>query len=132
MGIENLIARRCTQTAVYWGNPQPDGYGGYTFDDPVEINCRWEDVTVMIADQTGASKEEIEARSVVYVTEDLDIGGMLYLGTLDDLTSTEEASPINIERGVYVIRRFGKIPSLSGDNNYLRKAYLTQWRTWNI
>jgi len=132
MGIENLIARRCTQTAVYWGNPQPDGYGGYTFDDPVEINCRWEDVTVMIADQTGASKEEIEARSVVYVTEDLDIGGMLYLGTLDDLTSTEEASPINIERGVYVIRRFAKIPSLSGDNNYLRKAYLTQWRTWNI
>jgi len=132
MGIENLIARRCTQTAVYWGNPQPDGYGGYTFDDPVEINCRWEDVTVMIADQTGASKEEIEARSVVYVTEDLDIGGMLYLGTLDDLTSTEEASPINIERGVYVIRRFDKILSLSGDNNYLRKAYLTQWRTWNI
>ena len=31
------------QKCVVWLNPVSDGKGGYVFDYPIEIDCRWED-----------------------------------------------------------------------------------------
>ena len=64
MGIANLLTRTCTQTAVYWGTPVDDGYGGRTFADPVEISCRWEDKNQKL---TASNGEEFISRSRVFV-----------------------------------------------------------------
>ena len=48
MGLISVLERQYKQDAVYWGNPQSDGSGGYTFDDPVEIKCRWEDIKQVV------------------------------------------------------------------------------------
>ena len=126
MSIEDNIARNLTATCVYWGNPQNDGEGGFTFDDAVEISCRWEDMMQIVSDAKG---NEVSSRALVFVGQDLDEEGYLYLGTLDDLYDSAESSagaiddPKEIE-GAYQIKRFQKTPSLSG-SGYLRKAYLT-------
>jgi hypothetical protein len=120
MSIEDLILRTVTQTAVYWGNPQPDGYGGETFDDPIEIDCRWEDATEL--NRSDVIREFI-TKAIVYVTQDLDVNGWLYLGSLTD--SGLDSNPDNPREvdGAYIIGRFDKIPNIRG-TEYVRKAYI--------
>jgi len=124
MGIENIIARNCIQTAVYWENPKPDGKGGNTYDDPVEIDCRWEEKTEVLSrlgdDRKG---EELVSEAQVIVTQDVDEKGYLFLGDLDDLDSDEEGTPEKI-KGAYRILKFDKIPALRNPDEYMRKAYL--------
>jgi len=122
MGIEDFMKRTCNQTAVYWGDPVDDGYGGETFGSryPVEIDCRWEDVKEVIQDAQG---NEIVSRSRIYVLEDVDEEGYLYLGTLDDLDSDELENPKKLN-GAFKIKRFDKIPSIRGSNEFVRKAYI--------
>lgn len=121
MGVEQTIARACTQTAVYWGEPTPDGYGGRTFGSayPEEISCRWEARTEVITDGQG---NEIISRARVYVTEDVEEEGWLFLGELDDLDSDAEEDPMKVD-SVHKIKRFDKIPSMRGDD-FVRIAYL--------
>ena len=59
-GIEKVAKRFCVETAVYWGNPQNDGYGGFTFDTPVEIKCRWEE------------KSEVDIGCLLYTSDAAD------------------------------------------------------------
>jgi len=113
------LSRLLNQTAVYWSSPTEDGYGGFTFSAPVEISCRWQTSTKVI---TAGNGDQIVSRAVVYVNQDLDEQGMLYLGTLDDLDSSQEAEPRTVS-GACVIRRFDKTPSVEA-GEYLRKAYL--------
>jgi hypothetical protein len=111
--------RQLNQTAVYWATPSADGYGGYTWDNPVEISCRWEDTIQVITDSNG---EEIVSRAVVYLDQDVDENGVLFLGSLTDLDSTQEADPMTAD-SAYRIRRFDKVPNIKG-TDFLRKAYL--------
>lgn len=120
MGLEDLIDRMCTQTAVYWGSPTNDGYGTKTFSDPIEISCRWEDKTDVVTDNEG---KEIVSRALVYVTQDIDEEGYLYLGDLDDLDSEQEADPQGVD-GAFEIKRFDKSPEIRQTNKFIRKAYL--------
>jgi len=128
MGIEAYITSKCNQTAVYWGSPTDSGYGREkTYADPVEIDCRWEDSSQLISDDKG---NEITSRAVVFVTQDVDEQGMLYLGTLDTLYDGLESSAGALDdpqaiAGVYTIRRFEKVPSINDPTQFLRKAYLT-------
>lgn len=136
MSIEDTIASNCTDKSVYWESLSEDGYGGKTFADPIELDCRWENINQVVTDAKG---EEITSRALVFITQDVEEEGLLYHGTLDDLylnssgdsymdssgnlDSDEYISPVTIE-GVFIIKRFQKTPSLSG-NGFLRKAYLT-------
>lgn len=108
------------QTCVYWGNPTDDGYGGYTYDDPVELPCGWKDSTRVITDSKG---QQIVCRAEVQVKQDLDENGRLYLSTLDDLESSEEEDPTSIT-GAYLIKRFDKVPLVNRKDRFYRKAYL--------
>jgi len=124
MGIESNIARLCNQTAVYWGNPVDDGYGGKDFDDPVEIACRWEDKISVMSDAQG---NQFVSKSVVYVLQDLDEEGYLFLGTLDDLDEDTDSSgsyydPRVIDQA-FEIKAFDKSPNLKA-TEFVRKAYL--------
>jgi hypothetical protein len=117
MSVMGTIQRFCTQKAVYWGNPAPDGYGGYTYDNPVEIDCRWEDRKDLITDNDG---NQIVSRARVFVTQDLNEQGWLYLGDLDDLDS----APTPKESGAYQIKRFDRVPAAKSTTEFVRIAYL--------
>jgi len=129
MGIIDVLSKRYVQVCVYWGSPQNDGEGGFTFDEPIELFCRWEAMDQIVSDKKGNT---ITSRAVVYVNQDLVEEGMLFLGTLDDLYDTYNTDnsagdiphPKSIDNA-YFIKRFQKTPSLGSTSDYLRKAYLT-------
>lgn len=115
------VLRQLNQTVVYWGNPANDGYGGRTFDDPVELDCRWSDKQDLFIDIDGQEKR---SEAVVWVESDVVVGGYLYLGDLDDLSSAEEADPFEVTNA-FEIRRFEKVPSVKADQ-FVRKAWLSR------
>ena len=108
-----------TQTAVYWGSPTNDGYGGFTYADPVEISCRWEYKRELFMDNEG---RQLISNAGVQVSQDLDIQGLLFLGDLDDLDSDQEESPIGVD-GVFEIKQLDKIPTING-SAYYREVWL--------
>ena len=123
MGITNFINRTCTQTVVYWGNPKDDGVGGKSFDDPVEINCRWEEKKQLIDRVGERTGEQIVSKAVVTVLQDVDELGYLFLGSLTDLSSSEEGNPRLLD-AANEIKRFDKIPALGSTTEFIRIAYL--------
>ena len=114
-----MLTAQLNQTAVYWSNPQSDGAGGRTFDEPVEISVRWADRQELFIDMQA---REQTSRAVVHVATDLVVGGYLDLGTLADLSSAEEGEPLSIS-SAYEIRAFSKIPNVKGDQ-FVRKVWL--------
>lgn len=127
MGISSFITNTCVQTAVYWGSPVEDGYGGKTFADPIELTppngVRWENRTDLGEKVLNRLGEIINCNAVVFVLQDLEEQGWLYLGTLDDLDSAEEADPMTID-DAFEIKRFDKIPAMRSTTEFLRKVYL--------
>ena len=121
MGIDRFIQKVCVQTAVYWGNPVNDGYGGFTFDEAVEIPCRWDDKVQILKDNAGIEKI---SRAEVLLTQDVDELGYLFLGSLDDLPSDHD-NPAEIEEA-YMINVFTKVPMIKSTTIFVRKAYLTE------
>jgi len=127
MGIDLIISKNCSQLCVYWGSPKNDGRGGYTYDDAIELECRWEEMKQLVTDSKGNT---ITSRATVYLTRDVQEEGVLYFGTLDELYDSNESSGGSIDdpkkiKGAYVIKKFDKIPALGSDTVFLRKAYLT-------
>lgn len=125
-GIEKVEERFCVQTAVYWGNPQNDGYGGFTFDDPIELSpddnngVRWDDRVNLEYNKDG---NILLGMARVLCVQDLDEQGYLYLGTLDDLSGEDTSKPQNIDKA-YIIRRFDKVPMVRKADEFVRIAYL--------
>lgn len=127
MGIQTLIQKRCVDTIVYWGSPVDDGYGGYTYDAPVEIMGRWEDIEQIIKDD---ETEDQTSRAVVYILQDVDVNGVMFKGTLDDLYDEAESSAGALTNpkdfaNTYVVKRFKKTPAMGSTTEFLRVAYLT-------
>jgi hypothetical protein len=126
MGIGNSIKRVCRQNAVYWGNPKNDGEGGFTYDTPIQIKCRWEDRNETFVTPLG---EQAVSKSVVYILQKVDQDGYLFLGTLDELYDEAESSGALLDpkviEGAYLIKRFDKIPAINPSDGYLQKAFLT-------
>jgi len=116
---DRYLTRNLNQTVVYWASPVPDGYGGKTFDDPVEIDARWEDRQELFIDAHG---NEVHSHAVVIIDQDVDMGGYLYLGDLDDLSSEEESDPQTVS-GAREIRSFQKVPNIRA-TAYRRTAWL--------
>ena len=98
------ITKNLKQTATYWGTPAKNGYGGHTFATPTTIDCRWEERTEVFLDEQG---KEQKSTAVVYVGEDLDVDGWLYLGT------STESDPSDVD-GAYPIKVFRKVPNIKG------------------
>lgn len=131
--FDHLLKRLCPQTAVYWGAPEPNGFGGYTYADPVEIKCRWKEAERIVGNDNEHGITTV-SRAEVTVLQDLEEEGCLYLGTLGSLAEYLESSAgtyidpkdVNAERTVvYRIRRFAKIPRLGSTTDFVRVAYLS-------
>ncbi len=122
MGIESYMKRVTKQTAVYWSTPVADKFGKNSFTTPVEIKCLWSDKKQLMVDDNG---KETFSKAVVYVLQDLDEQGMLFLGVLKDLTTAQKADPAKV-KNAYEIRQFLKIPSLTNIRRFNRKVLLWQ------
>jgi hypothetical protein len=107
-------------TAVYWGSPVPDGEGGRTFDPAVEITCRWLYRQEKYIDPEG---RENVSTSVVYPDQDLEVGGYLYKGELDDLISGAGTDPFSVD-GAHEIKSWTVSESIHGGGRVVRKAML--------
>ena len=120
MGVLQKIAEKfAVQTAVYWGTPQPDGYGGLSFAEPEEIAVRWDGEEQLTRDQYG---NEFYQKAKVIVTKDLDFEGFLYLGLLIDLPSGI-TSPMEVPEA-YQIRRKTTTPMVRKTDDFFRVVYL--------
>ena len=113
------ISRKLKQTAVYWANPTATGAGGRSFDAPVEVSVRWEQKQELFVNADG---QETRSMAVVYSAQDMDLDGYLYLGTLNDISSAEEADPM-ILAGAFIIRGFESVPNVKA-TQYLRRIWL--------
>jgi hypothetical protein len=74
---------------------------------------------------------EISSRAIVYVLQDVDLEGMMYLGTLDDLydialesSAGALSNPKEFDK-VWVIKKFEKFPALGSTTDFVRKVWLT-------
>lgn len=99
------------QICTYWGAPVQDGYGGWTFSDPVLLKCRWEASTEKFMNQQG---QEQVSRAIVWTYDELDVGGYLIEG---DATATEDPTALD---DALVIARVDEIPDLRGLNKEVR------------
>jgi hypothetical protein len=130
MTIESMINRLCTQKCVYWGSPAESGRGDRTYADAVELDCRWEEKTQVLF-KTDNTADQVSSRAIVYLEQDVEEKGMLYLGTLEtlyDLYGDSSAGGIDNPESItntYMIRRFEKYPSLDKSGGYMRRAWLT-------
>ena len=113
----NIISRMRKQDAVYWPYSSTSAFGVKVVGDPVAIKCRWESKSEEFLDSEG---EVQMSNAVVYVDRDTPMGGILMLGTTDDITDS-----VNIKEndGAWEIRRFDNLPNLRA-TEFLKTAYL--------
>jgi hypothetical protein len=97
-----MIGKGYKQTATYWGAPMPNGTGGYTYAAPITMQVRWEERQEQFSNEQG---EILVSQAVVFVPQDVVVGGYLYLGT------STAPDPTSVD-GAYEIRRMIKIPDL--------------------
>jgi len=117
----SYMIKNLKQTILYWGNPTAIGVG-YSYANAVEILGRWEDRQEIFVDVNG---REQKSQAIVYLKQDVKIGGYLYLGSLDDLGDSSSALDISDPSAVdaWEIKAFKKIPNLRA-TDWERKAWL--------
>jgi len=120
--MTHYTERNLNQIAVYWGNPTNDGSGGYSYADPVELDCRWESVDTVSASSIGLN---YVVEHEVQVAQDLDKDGMMLLGTIDSIGESDLSVPERL--GAKRIVKFDKIPDLKA-THFFRKAYLGKYK----
>lgn len=117
----SLITRMRKQKAIWWQRSAgTDRYGKFSYSDPVEIDCRWEDA---IGEMLSPTTEKHMAMTTVYVDRDMSVGDRLQLGEME---SDTPANPLDSATS-YEVERFEKLPNLK-NTEYLRTAYL-QWQS---
>lgn len=106
---------------VYWAPKGKDRVGKTTFENPVEMRCRWEDGATVVRDQNG---EEHIYNATVFVGEDLDVEGMLWHGEIIDVPVDEgDGDPSIPPNDANPIKKFEKIPKINY-RKFVRKVYL--------
>lgn len=120
----SLIKRMRKQDAVYWalageesGGKDFDKYGQPVVTEPVAIKCRWDGKTEEFIDAKGT---RLFSHAIVFVDRDVDVGGVLMLGTIADITNADVPKE---NANAWEIKRFDKIGNLRA-TEFLLKAYL--------
>lgn len=74
------------QWAVRWPFIGQNENGIDQYGDPEEVRCRWTDKVER--DVSPVTGQEVLVRSTVWVSEDMNVGDVLWLGLLVDSPST--------------------------------------------
>lgn len=102
--------RHLNQTLTYWAPSAvatTDLYGKPTFSAPVQLSCRWEDRTEQLKDKKG---EEFISKSRIFLNDDVDLDGYVFLGTSVSITPS-------LLTGAYEIQQKGRQPDLRNIRN---------------
>lgn len=102
--------RNLKQVLTYWAPSAKDStnlYGKPTSSAPVQLQCRWEDRTEELASKNGV---QFISRSRVFVNEQVDIDGYIFLGV------SAQADPVN-EKEAKEIQQVARQPDLRGLRN---------------
>lgn len=105
------------QVAVYWEITGVDEFGKPTYQDAIEISCRWEDVQEVFITANG---EKAISKAQLIVDRDLKNESVIFLGLASDLTDI--LVPKNND-GAWEIRWYGKLPDFKG-KKFLREVML--------
>lgn len=87
------------QKATYWSFLKEDGYGGRTFNAPMTVDCRWEEVQEQFLNRNG----EVDlSKAIIYLSpvdgNTYKIGDYLLLGTSADLVPTNVAKTFQVRQ----------------------------------
>lgn len=96
--------RHLNQTLTYWPPGDTDAYGKPISGSPVQKSCRWEDRLEQVQNKSG---EQITSRTRIFLNDDVDIDGYVFLGT------TNESDPTSVV-GAAEIQAKGRQPDLRG------------------
>ncbi len=115
------IKKFLKQKAVYWGAPVPNGFGGFSYAEPVEISVRWTEKHELILDMTvGIPRgEQVVSKARLMLDQDVEVKGMISLMSLVDLSSNQDPA----ENGAFIIKSFQKMPDVRA-KQYVRQAWL--------
>jgi hypothetical protein len=120
MAIQQFIESVCVQTAVYWAPDGADGYGGKTYKTPIEVPVRWDYKREVVKDDMG---REVVSNAQILIPVDVQNGGWLYLGTLNDLNETQFSDPKGLD-GTFEIIQFTKVSMPKSLTDFVRMAYV--------
>jgi len=122
MSIISFIKNKvCKQPVIYWGNPQNDGFGGLSFDAPVQIKCRWTGDSQLL--HVAQNAVEMTDRSDVLVTQDLDEQGFLCLGLLSEFDGIDITNPLTVA-GAHQIFKMKRTPLFGSKKEFVYIANL--------
>ena len=74
-----VYTRNMRQDATYFPPAGQNGFGDLSFGAGVVVKCRWQNKADLFRDQQG---REVTSSAVVYVAQEVAIGGRLGLGTV--------------------------------------------------
>lgn len=111
-----IIKKMMKWKATYWPPVDVDEHGDPILGDPVEIKCRWEDCNELYLNPDGEQKV---SSAKVYVDRDLELGGRLFNGELDEAPADPREDPRPKE-----ISKFDKLPVFKKNGKYLRTAWV--------
>ena len=113
----SLISRMKKQTCVHWARSGTDSRGRTEYSAAVERSCRWENITEKYLTVQG---EEKMSNAIVSV-DNVNVGDVLYLGTLDD-SGLDQDNPLK-NAGAWRVERVDSTPNLKNTET-LYEAYL--------
>ena len=113
----SVITKVLKQDCVYWEPGPADGYGQPTYLTAIAIKARWAGGSAQVIKPDGTI---VQSTAVVMTDRDVIIGGVLMLGSLDDVKDL--VNPTKNEEAFEIIQ-FHKVPNFKV-TEYMRVAYL--------
>ena len=119
--IANVIKRFTNQTLVYWARIGSDGFGKPTYDEPVEVACRWEDKQKQIITGDG---RVVYCKGYILLAQPLTVSSLVFLGKLTDWEAmpTYPAIP-TVQQGVRELLLLNTTPDIK-NQGAVYEAYL--------
>jgi len=108
-----LMDKYLHQTCTYWVPSTLGADGSKNFATPVAIKCRWEERTEIVKKSLGV---EVISHATVYLKQDVEEEGYLYLGT----STTADPQTVNGAKEIISFSKFGDIQA----KNFVRKCWL--------
>ena len=106
--MSSVGLRMRQQTAVYWERQSADSYGRYSYAEPIELPCRWEQKVEEFRDSKG---EKLVSKATVYLDRVVKQGDIMRQGTLD---LDAPADPRSLT-DVFEVRIFEQVPDIKAE-----------------